>query len=863
MLLKPVCPRFGPILVLVALLAGPWVSAAAAQADSATVIAGPEYAAGDLHEALLGDDYRDVWTAPVRVPVLDLDTFAGGLTSVRRGGGMQTVSLRFEAPAGREFNFRSVNKEITKGLPPWLQETWVDYLLQDQTSSIHPAAAGIASVLLDSVGVLNPGPRLVVLPDDPRLGRFREEFAGRLGWIETHADENRENPELGFADAIRVAGTDRVLEHLEESPDDRVASRAYLKARLMDIFFGDWDRHQGQFRWARYDRGGIQWWVPIPEDRDYVFPNYDGALIWLGQTLFIPRAIPFRSEYRDDLLPLTISAQELDRRLLSDLPREVYDSMAVWLQERLTDEVIEAALRDMPPEWYEESADDLRSALRGRRDRFREVAEQFYEQLAIAPEVHATDEPDLAQVQRLPGGEVRVRLSLRDPEDELAGPYFERTFQPEATEEIRIDLHGDDDLAIVRGDVDESILVRVIGGGSDDVLVDSSRVRGARVATAFYDDQGENEFITGPNTVVDTSQYEAPEPERTVFSLPPRDWGHSFSWFSPAVGYRGAVGGVIVGGGPTFTQYGFRQRPYAYRLALRGLIAPASGRLGVRARGDFRRAGSGESLSVGASATQLEAIRFYGFGNETLVGGDDDRFVVPLEQFELEAAYHFPLADSVGLAVGPVLKYTDPEVDAGTPIARLRPYGSEPFGQLGAQVTLRVDTRDRPSFPRSGARIEVGADAYPAAWDAEEAFGSVRAEASTYAALPIGMRPVVALRAGGQNVLGRFPLHEAAFLGGSRTVRGYPYQRFAGDALLYGNAALRVPITEANLIVRGDLGASVFADAGRVYFDGESPGGWHTAVGGGVWFATPGPVVSVSYAQGEVGRLYLGLGMPF
>jgi hypothetical protein len=27
------------------------------------------------------------------------------------------------------------------------------------------------------------------------------------------------------------------------------------------------------------------------------------------------------------------------------------------------------------------------------------------------------------------------------------------------------------------------------------------------------------------------------------------------------------------------------------------------------------------------------------------------------------------------------------------------------------------------------------------------------------------------------------------------------------------------------------------ADAGRVYVDGRSPGGWHTGVGGGVWVA--------------------------
>ena len=58
------------------------------------------------------------------------------------------------------------------------------------------------------------------------------------------------------------------------------------------------------------------------------------------------------------------------------------------------------------------------------------------------------------------------------------------------------------------------------------------------------------------------------------------------------------------------------------------------------------------------------------------------------------------------------------------------------------------------------------------------------------------------------------------------------------------------------------LGVFGLADAGRVYFDGESPGGWHTSYGGGVWFSSLGHALSLAYAKGETGRLYLRLGMP-
>lgn len=99
-------------------------------------------------------------------------------------------------------------------------------------------------------------------------------------------------------------------------------------------------------------------------------------------------------------------------------------------------------------------------------------------------------------------------------------------------------------------------------------------------------------------------------------------------------------------------------------------------------------------------------------------------------------------------------------------------------------------------------------------------------------------------------------------------MRGYRHQRFAGDAMVYGGAELRSPVTEAVLLLRGTLGGHVLADAGRVYFEGRSTGGWHSALGGGLWFLFQirnSPfAVSATYARGEEsGRFYLDLGMPF
>ncbi|HEX6308672.1 MAG TPA: ShlB/FhaC/HecB family hemolysin secretion/activation protein, partial [Longimicrobiales bacterium] len=105
-------------------------------------------------------------------------------------------------------------------------------------------------------------------------------------------------------------------------------------------------------------------------------------------------------------------------------------------------------------------------------------------------------------------------------------------------------------------------------------------------------------------------------------------------------------------------------------------------------------------------------------------------------------------------------------------------------------------------------------------------------------------------------------VHEAAFLGGRNSLRGFETDRFAGDAAAYGSTELHLPLGTLTLLVRGEVGAFGLADAGRVWFDGDSPGGWHTSFGGGAWFSSLGRTLSLTYARGDIGRLYLRLGMP-
>ncbi|HEU5219746.1 MAG TPA: hypothetical protein VFU23_13895, partial [Gemmatimonadales bacterium] len=185
-----------------------------APADSVTVVPGARYKAGGLHRLFFGTHYRPLWTTAIRVPVLHLSQFAGGLKPTQRGGGQQTKSLRLRGADGREYQFRSVTKDPSVILPPELRGTVADRIIQDQMSAGHPAGPVVVPLILDSVHVLHTHPILVQMPDDPALGEFRD-FANMLGTIEERPGELTGGG-FTFPGVTAIEGTDDLIKDVEE-----------------------------------------------------------------------------------------------------------------------------------------------------------------------------------------------------------------------------------------------------------------------------------------------------------------------------------------------------------------------------------------------------------------------------------------------------------------------------------------------------------------------------------------------------------------------------------------------------------------------------------------------------------------------
>jgi len=825
-----------------------------AWADSFVVMApGPHYAKGGLFGAISGRHYRDLWTTPIRVPLLDLDRVGGGLTPVEAHTGSQTKSLRLMGADGREYQFRSVDKDPTASLSPELQRSAYAKARRDGVSASFPAAALVASALQDAAGVLHLDQTLALMPNHPRLAAFRAEFKGVLGMLEERPDRNGE--EAGpYGRPRQVISPTRAFALFDAGPDDRVDARAFLRARLVDILMGDRDRHRDQFRWAAFTDQRPTLWQPISRDHDEAFVHLDGLALDIGRLYYQP-LIQFEAKYPSHDR-LNWHAREVDRRFLVELNRETWDSVANEVQRAITDSVIDHAARRMPPEMYQVGGERLTSLLQERRDRLVQEALSYYEFLAKEVEIHATNAAETAEITRV--DEHFVDVVIRARGDTL--PYFHRRFDDRETSEIRLGMWGGDDRVTVLGSTAPDITLRIIGGDGDDVFVDSTST--GRVK--FYDDKGSNSIESTRRTRINTRPHQEWVGSDTN-RYPPREWG---TWLRPLPWL--AVNsdlGLFVGAGFLRTDYGFRKSPYSSNV--RGRLGYATAAQAIRADldGEFHGENTARFWQLHLLASGIEILHYYGQGNNTSTAGGSEFHRVKQGVLALEPTLVLPMGPMFRVSAGLSARWSHTGENDGRFIAALRDtlLGARNFGQVGARVAFELDSRDRLINPLHGLHLVVAGRIQPAVWDVPSTFGSGEAEVTTFFSAPIATTPTLALRFGGKRVWGRYPFQESAFLGGRDNLRGYHSERFAGDASLYGSAELRLTAGISYGFLPALWGVFGNVDAGRVYVDGDSPGGWHSGVGGGLWcaFLTRANTASIGITftdEGSLLRAGVGLG---
>ena len=837
---------------------------------------------GKFHNWLLGEHYRKEWATPVKFPALDITKAEGGLIPYKTGGGKQTASLKVRNQDGYYFTVRGIDKDPAAVLPEQLRTGLAKAVLQDQISAQHPYASFVLPPLAEAAGILHTNPRYVYIPDDPALGQYQPQFANTPAALEEDAKGSQDNDaSLGYAK--KLVSTDKMLENLLEDNDNRVDQPAFARSRLFDMWIGDWDRHEDQWRWAqRKTKDGDKVFTAVPEDRDIAFFKGDGVLPFLISRKFAVRNFQnFGYDYAD-YKGLNQTGLSNDRLYLSGVSREEWVKQATSMKAQLTDAVIEKAFRDKwPAAIYAEHGAEIVAKLKSRRDLLPDVAAKYADLMADIVEVRGSQKNELFTVQRLPDYRTHVLVQKISKKGETTKTLYDRTFD-RTTDEIRLYGISGQDVYHLSGDEPHGHKIRLIGGTGRDSIVDDSRVAGPRHRTQIYDAdtgnviqnrRGEARLRLEPGAEV--SRYDHPH----RFDL--KDYRLNYTGPAFFFGYN-IDDGILLGGGVTHRRYAFRREPFASEQSLTANIAPAREAFNLRYSGQFTSVFGGKSdLHVASQYFGPQLLyNFFGLGNnsQNLAVSDHDQatnrsvnnsYRVRFDRFYLAPTLERKLFTFGKIGFGPQYERFHVEQDQMGTVIRdnigpglenrsfgIRSSDFRPNSYLGGLVYLDFGAQSSAKDPRIGIQWHNEGQYNFQLNDEKLTYGRLSSEIKAYLTPNFPFRLTYAGRLGVAHNIGDYRFYQANTLGGTTNLRGYRRTRFAGRSSLYANFEARLHLFKFNAyLFPGEVGLLGLADVGRVYSDNDTRKGldaFHTGFGGGVYVdILSQAVINVTYSVGE------------
>ncbi len=678
-----------------------------------------------------------------------------------------------------------------RAIPAALRHTLAADVVQDQMSAAHPYGALAVPPLARAAGVPHLQPRLVFIPEDPRLGKYRAGFSSTLALLEAR-DAAPAAPES----EQKSHSTEKLIGLLQHDHDNRVDEREVLRARLFDLFIGDWDRHDDQWRWTRSRRQEeVRHFRPVPRDRDQAFYVNTGLLPKLAtRKWLLPKFQGFDHRVRD-VNTFNFNGRYFDRSFLTGLSLPAWQEMADSLQTYLTDAVIEEAIRQLPDSVYRLSGAKIVAKLKSRRAALGREAVKYYLFLAREVDVTGSNQNELFRVVRQQDGNTLVRVTALNKNGKEGRTVYERTFRRSETREVNVYGLGGDDVFEVSGAADEGITVRIIGGPGSDRIADGSAVTGARRRTRVYDTRTGNELLLGPESRdVTANTLGVNRYDRKAFR---------YHYAGPLLSAQfNPDDGLFLGAGALVRRQGFRKEPFASQHRLTANYAFATSAYNFDYRGDFTDALGKLDVQLNLEVKAPNYVNnFFGLGNESpydQAGNAISYYRVRFDEYRSSALLRHRFLGRQTVFIGPAFERVKVEPTAGRRITQEPPGGpgnDDPFRQKsygGLLAGFAFDNRDDPVLPATGTHWHAEAGLFAGLNSHSNNYARLRSDLTLYWSFRLPARVTLATRFGGAVAFGDYEFFQASTLGGLTYLRGLRRNRYEGKSSLYYNTELRL-----------------------------------------------------------------------
>ncbi|MCW3091148.1 MAG: hypothetical protein JWP81_2217 [Ferruginibacter sp.] len=830
--------------------------------DSIVVSIAPGYdSVGKFHRFIFGEGYRKLWAAPVKLKVFHLAKEKGGMTIVRIGGGLQTKSLRLRDASGNEWVLRTIQTYPERGLPPNLRAGLARDILQDQVITGHPYSSLTVPPLAEALNIPHAHPEIVYVPDDPLLGEFRKEFGNAVFLLEEREPLDKEDTD----------NTEKVQRELQQDNDTRVEQRIVLRARLLDMILGDWDRHEDQWRWAKQKSSSEKVYTPVPRDRDKVYYNTSGVFPWVVAHQWLKSNLQdFHSTIRD-VAGYNVNNRYFDRYFLNQMSETAWKEELAYVKNKLTDSLINAAIRLMPDTIFSLSGKSLIQTIIARRNNIDKPALEYYRFISKYVDIPASNKNDRFEIFNDDKGALTVRISKIKKDDSKGRVIYQRSFDPEVTKEIRLYGFDGNDVYNVNASTASPIKIRLVGGvGKDSFNIDPGMAGRSKIFV--YDGKSEKNIFSSTTAIKMRLSNDS-----DVHSFDKKAF--KFDRFAPLImANYNLDDGLLLIGGFSNLRNGFRKEPHSFFNELLVNYSFARQTFLITYFAEFKKLVGKNDLGINIYSRGPHSIsNFFGLGNESVFENKDGKrigyyrsrydYVNTDIRLYRSVAPHWRLSGGVAAQYYTSSKSNNDghffdKYDNDFPAALL--YQNKWYAGLIAGAEL--DTRNNTLLPSGGVYWHTTLRGMKETNGEKSSYGNVLSELSLFLAPFKTQGFVIANRIGAGTTVGKPAFFQQMYIGGKQSLRGFHTNRFAGKTALYNNLEMRIKLFDFNsYLLPGMVGLIAFNDIGRVWLPGEASSRWHDGYGTGIYIV-PAQLVLIQAVIGfsKEGTLpYISIGFRF
>ncbi|NOT52951.1 MAG: BamA/TamA family outer membrane protein [Chitinophagaceae bacterium] len=780
-----------------------------------------------LKKLFLGQNYRPEWSTPVRMKTFDIDKERGGFIVSGVGGGSQTKTLRLNGRDStiREWVLRRIEKS-TIALPAPFNTYLATGATKELVSASHPYGALIVPGLANPLGIVVPQPQLFFIEDDPRLRGYKNDFSGKASMLEDGFTTYR---------GKKTQSTSKVFNEMLKDNDHRPDQPAVLKARLLDMLIGDFDRHFDQWRWYTRDTGEGKVYYPIPRDRDQAFFFSDGILT----KLFSGRSVPFLKGFRPNIPDvdwLSYTAKDFDRIFLTDLDAGDWEKTIRDFQSTITDSTIRNAVKKLPPEIFAIDGERLIRKLVARRNIMNKEGLSYYKFISKKVNIIGSNQKEYFKVSNYGEG-LQVRVYERGRGNDTSFIMYDRIFDPSITKEIRLYGLSDDDVFDVEENAVSRIKLRIIGGNGNDTF----DIKG-NIENLLYDRKSDLNVIRDSSHSKNRFTVDPPTSSRNLLGFDYNRTNYPLISF----GYN-TDDKFIIGAGISRRTYGFRNFPYATDQRLYFMYSSLKA-YQLQYRGEFNHISRNADLLVNARFSSPALKNFFGLGNNVIPspGKSTDFYRTRYKDFEIEALLRHRYFEKLHASFGPYFYYYNNTYsdNSNKILGQWRTLGldsADIFSKkmyAGLKAIASFDNRNDMLFPTRGILWKNEFLTAVGLTSSSDRYSKLTSDMTIYASQREPARVIAKFRVGFGHIFGKsYEYFQALDLGADNNLQGFRKNRYLGKSRTYASLELRIKAFELkSVLFPGPVGLIGFVNAGRVGLKDIHQKNWHGAIGGGVYY---------------------------